>query len=88
MSTNLVVWLIVGLIAGFLASRVLRGRGMGLVMDMVVGLMGAIVGGYLAMSAGIASGGLIGEGAVAFAGALILLLLVRLVPSRGRFSHR
>jgi uncharacterized membrane protein YeaQ/YmgE (transglycosylase-associated protein family) len=82
------VWIIVGLIAGYLASKVVRGRGMGLPMDIVVGLLGAVLGGFLAGIAGIAFGGFIGEVMVAFVGAVILLLLVRLVKPRRRFSLR
>lgn len=86
--TNLIAWIIVGLIAGYLASRVLSGRGMGLPADIVVGLVGALLGGFLAGIAGIAFGGFIGEVVVAFVGAVVLLLLLRLVSSRGRFSLR
>ena len=88
MITNFVIWLVVGLIAGYLASKVLRGRGMGLPMDIVVGLLGAVVGGYLAGLAGIAIGGFIGEVVVAFIGAVLLLVAVRLLSPRGRFGHR
>jgi uncharacterized membrane protein YeaQ/YmgE (transglycosylase-associated protein family) len=86
--TNLIVWIVVGLIAGYLASKVLRGRGMGLVADIVVGLLGAILGGFLAGIAGISFGGLLGEVTIAFLGAVILLLLLRLFRSRGRLSFR
>ena len=87
--TNALVWLVVGLIAGFLASKVLNGKGMGLPTDIVVGLVGALLGGFLAGAAGIAFGGFIGEVVVAFVGAFLLLLAIRLVFSRGgRFSHR
>ena len=86
--TNLVVWIIVGLVAGYLASKVLRGRGMGLVADIVVGLVGAALGGFLAGLAGIGFGGLLGEVIVAFVGAVILLLLLRLLSSRGLLRLR
>jgi uncharacterized membrane protein YeaQ/YmgE (transglycosylase-associated protein family) len=86
--TNLIVWIIVGLIAGYLASKVLSGRGLGLPMDIVVGLVGAIFGGFLAGLAGIAVGGFFGEVAVAFVGAVVLLLIVRRVMPGGRFRLR
>ena len=88
MIQNLLIWLVVGAIAGYLASKVLSGRGMGLPADIVVGLLGAVVGGYLAGMVGIAIGGFIGEVVVAFVGAFLLLLAVRLVTSRGRLSRR
>ncbi|HEY8643297.1 MAG TPA: GlsB/YeaQ/YmgE family stress response membrane protein [Candidatus Dormibacteraeota bacterium] len=88
MITNLLIWLVVGLIAGYLASKMLSGRGMGLPADIVVGLLGAVIGGYLAGMAGISlGGGFIGEVVIAFVGAFLLLLVARLVTSRGRFSH-
>ena len=51
----MIVWIIVGAIAGFLASKVLTGRGMGLICDMVVGILGGFQGGWLAGLAGIAA---------------------------------
>jgi uncharacterized membrane protein YeaQ/YmgE (transglycosylase-associated protein family) len=86
--TNLIVWVVVGLIAGYLASRVLSGHGMGLPADLAVGLMGAVLGGFLAALAGLSLGGFVGEVVVAFAGAVILLFVLRLVTSRGKFSLR
>ena len=88
MMNSLIIWLIVGLIVGFLAGKVVRGRGMGVAMDIVVGLVGAVLGGYLAGTSGIGLGGFLGEIVVAFAGAVILLFMVRLVTSRGRFGLR
>ena len=79
---GIVVWIIVGLIAGFLASKVLSGHGMGLIWDLVVGILGAIVGGWLASLAGIAVTNILVEIIVAFVGALILLFLFRAVTSR------
>ena len=80
---NLVVLLLVGLVAGFLASKVLTGRGMGLIWDIVVGVLGAFLGGWLAGALGIAVGGLFAEIVVAFIGALILLLIFRALIGRG-----
>ncbi|HEV2583644.1 MAG TPA: GlsB/YeaQ/YmgE family stress response membrane protein, partial [Ktedonobacteraceae bacterium] len=71
--STIVWWLIVGLIAGFLASLVMRGGGYGIVGDIIAGLVGAFIGGWLFSLLGIsAGGGLIGEIIVAFVGALIL----------------
>ena len=71
-------WLIVGLIAGFLASAVMRGGGYGIVGDIIVGLIGAFIGGWLFSLLGIGAGGLIGSIIVAFVGACILIALLRL----------
>ncbi|EFH81703.1 GlsB/YeaQ/YmgE family stress response membrane protein [Ktedonobacter racemifer] len=80
--TSIVWWLLVGLIAGFLASVVMRGGGYGIVGDIVVGLIGAFIGGFLASLVGLGSSGLIGTIIIAFIGACVLIALLRLV-SRG-----
>ncbi len=79
-------WLIVGLVAGFLASLVMRGGGYGIVGDIVVGLVGALIGGFLASLLGLGSSGLIGTIIVAFIGACILIAILRAVTggTRGR----
>jgi uncharacterized membrane protein YeaQ/YmgE (transglycosylase-associated protein family) len=72
------IWLVlVGLVAGFLAGKVMKGGGFGIVMDIVVGIVGSILGGFLFGLVGIAAVGPIGSILVAFAGAVILLWLVR-----------
>jgi uncharacterized membrane protein YeaQ/YmgE (transglycosylase-associated protein family) len=70
-------WLIVGLIAGFLASVVMRGGGYGVVGDIVVGLVGALIGGFIANALGLGASGLIGTIIVAFIGACILIAILR-----------
>jgi uncharacterized membrane protein YeaQ/YmgE (transglycosylase-associated protein family) len=77
---GLLWWIIVGLIAGFLAGKVMRGGGFGVLMDIVIGIVGAMIGGWVFGQVGIFSGGgLIGSILVAFIGACILLWLVRLI---------
>jgi uncharacterized membrane protein YeaQ/YmgE (transglycosylase-associated protein family) len=81
---GLVTWLIVGLIAGFLASRVMRGGGYGLIGDIVVGIIGAFIGGWLAGFLGFGgSYGLFGSIVVAFLGACVLIAVLHAF-SRGR----
>ena len=79
-----IVWLIVGAIAGFLASKVLTGKGMGLLWDIVVGILGAFLGGFLASLVGISAGNILIEIVIAFVGAIILLVVFRALTSRGR----
>ena len=78
-------WIIVGLIAGAVAGRLVRGRGLGCLMDIVVGIVGAFVGGFV-VSLFVAPGasfGFFGSLLVAILGAVVLLALIRLVtPSR------
>ncbi len=80
---TLLVWILVGLVAGFLASHVMLGHGMGIPTDVVVGIMGALIGGFLAtyfnLHIAIVGHPIISEMIVAFIGALLLLLLLRVV---------
>ena len=75
---TLVVWLFVGLIAGWLASAVVGG-GYGLVGDIVIGIVGAFLGGWLFRALGVTApgSGIVGTIVVAFVGAVALLLLLR-----------
>src|SRR6266702_1841336 len=77
--TAVIWWLVVGLIAGFLASLVMRGGGYGIVGDIIIGLVGALVGGFLASLLGIGAGGLVGTIIIAFIGACILIAILRAV---------
>jgi uncharacterized membrane protein YeaQ/YmgE (transglycosylase-associated protein family) len=77
-------WLVIGLIAGALAGRVVSGHGYGILGDIVVGIVGAWIGGFLvSLVFGSSAGGFIGSLVVAFLGAVILLLVLRRVV-RGR----
>jgi uncharacterized membrane protein YeaQ/YmgE (transglycosylase-associated protein family) len=77
--TALIWFLLIGLIAGWLAGQVMRGGGYGLVGDMIVGVIGAFLGGWLFGLLGIAAGGLIGSLITAFVGAVVLIFLLRLI---------
>ncbi|MGZ3623844.1 MAG: GlsB/YeaQ/YmgE family stress response membrane protein [Ktedonobacteraceae bacterium] len=77
--TAVIWWVVVGLIAGFLASLVMRGGGYGIVGDIVVGLVGALIGGFLASLVGLGASGFIGTIIVAFIGACILIAILRAV---------
>ena len=78
---DLLTWLIVGLVAGLLASLVMGGTGLGIIGDIIVGIVGAFVGGWLFRQLGVTSpfGGLAGIIFVAFIGAVVLLFIIRLV---------
>jgi uncharacterized membrane protein YeaQ/YmgE (transglycosylase-associated protein family) len=79
MLTNLIWWIIVGLIAGWAAGKIMRGGGYGPLMDIVLGIVGAVVGGWLMGAIGIYAGGLIGTIVVAIIGAIFLIWLSRLL---------
>jgi uncharacterized membrane protein YeaQ/YmgE (transglycosylase-associated protein family) len=73
-------WILVGLIAGWLAGQVMRGGGYGVLVDIILGLIGGVVGGWVFGLLGIwPGGGMIGSIIVAFVGAVILVGISRLL---------
>ena len=84
---NFLWFLLIGLAAGWLAGMIMKGRGFGLVGDLVVGVIGALVCGSLFDALGIASYGLLGALITATVGALVLIALLRLL-GRGARSAR
>src|SRR5277367_5464567 len=75
MISNLIWWIIVGLIAGWAAGKIMKGGGYGVVMDIVLGIVGATVGGWIFNVLGIyPGGGIIGSIVVAIIGAIFLIL--------------
>jgi uncharacterized membrane protein YeaQ/YmgE (transglycosylase-associated protein family) len=77
---EITIWLIIGAIAGWLAGQIVKGGGFGLVGDIIVGLVGAVIGGYLFPRLGISFGGeTIGAIISATIGAIILLVILKLV---------
>jgi len=79
-TTHLIVWLIIGLLAGFLATRVVRGPHFGIIGDIVIGLVGAFLAGLvLRVLLPDTTLGFIGEIIAAFIGAVILLAIVRFI---------
>jgi uncharacterized membrane protein YeaQ/YmgE (transglycosylase-associated protein family) len=85
---SILAWLVVGLIAGWLASQVMRGGGYGLIGDIIVGVVGALLGGFLATTflkmPNAVNGINITSILVAFVGAVILLAVLRMVSGRRR----
>jgi uncharacterized membrane protein YeaQ/YmgE (transglycosylase-associated protein family) len=78
-----ILWfLIIGGIAGWIAGEVVRGHGFGLVGNIVVGIVGALIGGYLFSAFGVTSYGLVGNIVMAVIGAVILLFVLNLVSGR------
>ena len=76
----LIIWLVVGGVAGWLAGQVMKGGGFGLIGDIVLGIVGAFVAGLLLPAIGIViGGGIIAAIINAFIGACVVLLIVRLI---------
>jgi len=74
------VWILVGLIAGWLAGQVMKGGGYGVLVDIILGILGGVVGGWVLGLLGIwPGGGMIGAIIVVFVGAVILVGLTRLL---------
>jgi uncharacterized membrane protein YeaQ/YmgE (transglycosylase-associated protein family) len=77
---SIIIWLIVGAIAGWLAGMVVKGGGFGLIGDIIVGIIGAVIAGWLLPRLGIyIGGGIIAAIIDAFIGAVILLIILRLI---------
>ena len=75
---------LIGIAAGWLASQVMKGSGSGLVVDLIVGVIGALLGGFLFGLFGISAAGLLGQLVVATVGAIVLLWLLRIIrPAAG-----
>jgi uncharacterized membrane protein YeaQ/YmgE (transglycosylase-associated protein family) len=83
---GLLVILFVGLVAGWLAGKIVRGAGFGIIGDILIGIVGAFIASWLFPKLGIAIGtGLVREIIYSAIGAIVLLLVVRLVRTGGRF---
>jgi uncharacterized membrane protein YeaQ/YmgE (transglycosylase-associated protein family) len=87
--SDLLSWLIVGLLAGFFASVIVRGRGYGCFLDIVIGLVGAFIGGFIASFLGIrGTYHFWGTLLIAFLGACILVAILKAFSAGSRGSYR
>jgi uncharacterized membrane protein YeaQ/YmgE (transglycosylase-associated protein family) len=73
---NFLYFIVIGLVAGWLAGRFMKGSGFGLIGNLVVGVLGAIVGGFLFSLLGLSAAGMLGELVTATVGAVVLLFLI------------
>lgn len=74
-------FLVIGLVAGWLAGRITKGRGFGLWGNLIVGAVGAVLGGFVFRTLGLAAYGTLGSLVMAVVGAVLFLFLVRLVKA-------
>lgn len=79
MISNLIWWVLVGLIAGWAAGKIMKGGGYGVAMDIVLGIIGAVVGGWLVGILGFQAGGFISTIIVAIIGAVFLIWISRMI---------
>jgi uncharacterized membrane protein YeaQ/YmgE (transglycosylase-associated protein family) len=80
--SGLLWWIIVGLIAGWATGKIMKGSGYGLLMDTVLGMVGAVIGGEIMSALGVWGGGLIYSIIVAIIGACLLVWIIRAVTRR------
>ncbi len=74
------IWfIIIGIVAGWLAGQIMKGGGFGLIGDLIVGVIGALLGGFLFRLLGLSAGGLIGSLITATVGAIVLIAILRLI---------
>lgn len=76
---NIILFLLIGLVAGWLAGKIMKGKGFGLVGNLIVGVIGALIGGFVFDALGIAFAGIVGSLIAALVGALILLWIIGLI---------
>lgn len=76
---NMIYFLLIGLVAGWLAGLIMKGRGYGLLGNLVIGVIGAFIGGYIFEFIGLSASGVLGSLVMSFVGAVVLLYLVQLV---------
>jgi len=76
---SLLILLLIGLVAGWLAGQIMRGRGFGVLGNLIVGLIGALLGGWLFRLVGLSAHSLVGQIIAATAGAVVLVWLLNLI---------
>ena len=80
---SVIAWVIIGLVAGWLAGTVSRGRGFGCIADIILGMVGAVIGGWIFERLNIRGGGLLYSIAAATVGAVILVAVARIFSGGG-----
>ena len=75
---SIIYFLLVGLIAGWLAGQIMKGSGYGVIGDIVIGIIGSVIGGWLFGALGLGAYGLIGSLCMALVGAIVLIFIIRL----------
>ncbi len=83
MQRGLIGWILIGLLAGWLAGKLARGRGYGCITNVILGLIGAVLGGWIFTKLGIWGGGFLYSLAAATVGAVVLVAIARLFAGSG-----
>lgn len=80
---NVVWFILIGLVAGFLAGALVKGHGFGIIGNIIVGIVGAVLGGVIFSALGLVATSLLGSLICAFVGAVVLLLIVGFIKKKG-----
>ncbi|WP_294072039.1 GlsB/YeaQ/YmgE family stress response membrane protein [Proteiniphilum sp. UBA1028] len=79
---GLIWWIIIGAVAGWLAGKLMRGGGFGFLVNLLVGIAGGVIGGWVFDKLGISTGGVIGNLVTALVGAILLLWIISLFKKK------
>ena len=79
---GIIWWILVGLVAGWATGKIMKGSGYGFIFDVILGIVGAVVGGFIAGHLGLGGGGMIYTILVAIAGAILVVFLFRLITGK------
>jgi uncharacterized membrane protein YeaQ/YmgE (transglycosylase-associated protein family) len=79
---NIILFLLIGIAAGWLAGQIMKGKGFGLVGNLIVGVVGALLGGFIFGALGVTAYGLVGSLISALVGAIILLWIISMVKKK------
>ena len=71
--------ILIGILAGWLAGQIVKGHGMGVIVDLLVGILGSLLGGFIFGLLGLGAYGLVGRLVMSVVGAVVLLLLIRVI---------
>jgi uncharacterized membrane protein YeaQ/YmgE (transglycosylase-associated protein family) len=74
---HILVWILSGIVAGWLTGLIMRGRGFGIIGDLIIGLIGGLIGGWLFGLLGLAASSWVGEILMAVAGGVVLVAIIR-----------
>ena len=76
---NILIWIVSGIVAGWLASVIVKGSGFGIIGDFIIGLIGGVLGGWLSGLLGFSASGWLGQVLIAAGGGVVLILIIRAI---------
>ena len=76
---NIIIWIVSGIVAGWLAGVLVRGSGFGIIGDFIIGLIGGVIGGWLSGLLGLSASSWLGQVLVAAAGGVVFVIIIRAI---------